>query len=249
MLNGISGVSATSPIFASGQSDGSSSEAVASSGYSPADGAADRTASGPNNTDMMRMPHKQAGAMSDVQQGEDNQELKSLLGDLINLLMQLLEQLKGSEGQGAVTPDGGGVLPENGTSGSAGGSNIPKPTEHIQTIELGGKQVTIGGDGTASAAEVQETADTMKRMYQTSPTFRGQIDSNQNASLEVSVGRRSDNTSWGNSDGRVFLNINNVSPTSNDTFEALVSHEVAHTQGHDHGSEMDSLEERVAAEA
>lgn len=255
MISGVSGGVNSQPLQSqtNAQMPSQTGSAV-SPGYQPANTAGASSPPGPNTTDQMGMPHQQSGALSNAQQGSDQSngadDIKGLLEQLLTLLSQLLEQLQSSGGgQGAVTPDGGGP-PVAESGGNGGGSdNIPKPTEHVQTINLGGKEVTIGGDGTASAQEVQQTADTMQRMYQTSPSFRQQIDGNQNASLEVSVGRRSDNTSWGNPDGRIFMNINNVSPTTNDTFESLVSHEIGHTQGMDHGSAMEALQERVAAEA
>lgn len=245
MISGISGASGTSPISTNDQSRMPSTATKPSTGYTPANLALERSTAGPNNTDQMSMPHQQSGALSDAQQGKDTSELQGLLEQLLNLLTQLMEQLESSGGgSGAVTPDGGGSLkPESGSG------NIPAPTEHVQTINLGGKQITIGGDGTASAQEVQQAAQTMQNMYQTSPSFRQQIDSNPNASLEVSIGRRGDNTSWGSTDGRVFLNINNVSPTGNDTFQSLVAHEVAHTQGIGHGSGIEALEDAAAAQA
>lgn len=132
----------------------------------------------------------------------------------------------------------------------AGDGQIPKPTEYKQSFDLGGKQVTIGGDGSASAAEVQQTKDTLTNLYENSGSFKQMLDSSPNESFEVSVGKRDDNMSWGNADGRVFMNINNIKPDSGDGFESLMGHELAHA-GVDmqHGAEMEQFEQTVAKEA
>ena len=144
--------------------------------------------------------------------------------------------------------ENGNVVAENNVA--AGDGEIPKPTEHKQSFELGGKQVTIGSDGSASAAETQQTKETLTDLYNNSDTFKQMIDSSPNEKLEVSVGKRDDNTSWGNSDGRVFMNINNIKPDSGDGFESLMAHEFAHA-GADmqHGAEMKQFEQTVAKEA
>ena len=56
--------------------------------------------------------------------------------------------------------------------------------------------------------------------------------------------------SWGNADGRVFMNINDITPGSSDNFQALTAHEFAHA-GIDleHGSEMERFERAVSQEA
>ena len=76
------------------------------------------------------------------------------------------------------------------------------------------------------------------------------IDSSPNDTFEVSVGRRSDNTSWANADGRVFMNINDISPDANDNFQSLTAHEFAHAGvNQQHGDEMRQFEQTVAKEA
>lgn len=203
----------------------------------------------------------QQPGQENTQQGDQQQLLKELLAMIQQIIQQLAKSINGEAGnsgpQGGSTPagEGGGIKPVDGggpggsTSGD-GGSKIPKPTEHIQQLNLGGKPVTIGGDGTASAAEVQSTAANIQNLYENSPTFRNMIDSSSDPSFEVSVGRRSDNTSWGNDNGRVFMNINSVPPTNNDTFQALLGHEFAHASvGMDHGPQIESVEDAVAREA
>ncbi|HPE62297.1 MAG TPA: hypothetical protein PLB10_18355 [Thiolinea sp.] len=186
---------------------------------------------------------------------------------LIQLLQQLLQMLQGGEPGGAADsasgtgkthggstagPDGG-VSPVTGSGpgGSAGSDElIPKPTEHIQTLNLGGKNVTVGGDGTSSAQEVAATANQVQHLYDNSPTFKNMIDNSSDPSFEVSVGRRSDNTSWGNTQGRVFMNINNVDPGNSDTFQSLMGHEFAHASvDMPHGSAIEQTQNAVAQEA
>ncbi|MCK5896544.1 MAG: hypothetical protein KAG20_07045 [Cocleimonas sp.] len=154
----------------------------------------------------------------------------------------------GKGGSESAKVENGKVVAENNVG--AGDEQIPKPTEHMQSFDLGGKQVTIGGDGTASATEVQETKDTLMNLYENSTTFKNMIDSSSNDNFEVSVGKRDDNMSWGNADGRIFMNVNNVTPGANDSFEALTAHEMAHAgAGMRHGAEMEKFEQTVAAEA
>ncbi len=144
--------------------------------------------------------------------------------------------------------ENGHIVAENNVA--AGDGQIPKPTEHKQSFELGGKQVTIGGDGSASAAEVQQTKDTLTNLYENSGSFKQMLDSSPNESFEVSVGKRDDNMSWGNADGRVFMNINNIKPDSGDGFESLMAHELAHAGVNmQHGTEMKQFEQTVAKEA
>lgn len=188
--------------------------------------------------------------------GQALSQIEEMLKLLVEMLQQVVEQMSGgaSSGdtggpQGAIAPDGGGAPIAEDTPPGGAGEKIPPPSEHVQTFNLGGKQVTIGGDGSANAQEVQQTAQTMQRMYETSPTFRQQIDGNPNDQLSVTVGKRADNTSWGHTNGSVYMNLNNIDPSSNDTFESIMSHEIAHTQGHGHGHEIESLESAVAAEA
>jgi hypothetical protein len=133
---------------------------------------------------------------------------------------------------------------------AAGDGQIPKPTEHKQSFELGGKQITVGGDGSASAAEVQQTKNTLTNLYENSNSFKEMIDSSPNESFDVSVGKRDDNMSWGNEDGRVFMNINSIDPNSGDNFESLMAHEMGHAgAGMEHGAAMKQFEEAVAKEA
>ncbi|MCK5918385.1 MAG: hypothetical protein KAG34_08160 [Cocleimonas sp.] len=148
----------------------------------------------------------------------------------------------------AAKVENGNIVAENNVA--AGNGEIPKPTEHKQSFELGGKQVTIGGDGSASAAEVQQTKETLTDLYNNSDTFKEMVDSSPNEKFEVSVGKRDDNMSWGNEDGRVFMNINNITPDSNDAFQSLMAHEMGHA-GADmqHGAEMKQFEQAVAKEA
>ena len=76
------------------------------------------------------------------------------------------------------------------------------------------------------------------------------IDNSSDPSFEVSVGRRDDNTSWGNTEGRVFMNINNISPGNSDSWQSLLSHEFAHASiDLGHGGEMEQLEKQAASEA
>ncbi len=144
--------------------------------------------------------------------------------------------------------ENGNIVAENNVA--AGDGQIPKPTEHKQSFELGGKQVTMGGDGSASAAEVQQTKETLTNLYNNSSSFKQMLDSSPNESFEVSVGKRDDNMSWGNADGRVFMNINNIKPDSGDGFESLMAHELAHAGVNmQHGDEMKQFEQTVAKEA
>ena len=191
------------------------------------------------------------------------QKLLSVLLALIAMLYDSKGEVKppsgapsGSDGgaPSGGSPNGSGGKIENnkvvGENVAKGDSQIPKPTEHLENFSLGNKQVTIGGDGSASAGEVQLTKQTMTDLYQNSPSFKSMIDSSPNESFEVSVGKRSDNMSWGNADGRVFMNVNDITPGSSDNFQALTAHEFAHA-GIDlgHGSEMQRFEQTVSQEA
>ena len=180
-------------------------------------------------------------------------KVKEMLTQVVQLLQQLMQQIGNPKGGSIAGPDGG-VNPVEGTgpggSVPAGDGTIPKPTEHIQEINLGGKTVTVGGDGTSSQAEVAETARSMEQMYQNSPTFKNMIDSSSDQSVEVTVGKRSDNTSWGASDGRIFMNTNNIAPGNSDAWQSLLAHEVAHASiDIGHGAEIESIEDKVAQEA
>lgn len=113
---------------------------------------------------------------------------------------------------------------------------IPPPKDFLQSFLLGNKTLTLGGDGTASETEVQALSKVVQDLYQKSSVFREMIDISSDTSFTLTVGRRDDNTSWGNTDGRVFMNINNISPSHSDTFQSLLAHEFAHASidiGHD----------------
>ncbi len=189
--------------------------------------------------------------------------MKELLTLLLELLSVLQDSKKGSGGEkkpndcdtssGTEVPNNkaakiknNNVVPEN----NSVSGQIPKPIEHMQSADLGGKQVIIGGDGTASASEVAQTKNELVKLYENSPSFKNMIDQSPNQSFEMSVGKRSDNMSWGNADGRVFMNINNILPDSSDNFQALTAHEFAHAGvGMDHGNTMQNFEKRVYQEA
>lgn len=213
-----------------------------------------------------------SGGPSNQASGQKNgtndklQEMQELIAEILQRLLEILKSMGGSDNgqtgqaeqgqsKGGSTPngEGGGINPVegNGPGGSAGSDQlIPPPQEHIQNLNLGGKQVTVGGDGTASAEEVQATASNIQNLYDNSPTFRNMIDTSSDPSFEVSVGRRSDNTSWGNTQGRVFMNINNTAPSNSDTFQSLLAHEFAHASiDLGHGSQMQQVENAVAQEA
>lgn len=200
----------------------------------------------------------------------DDPKTKEMLAQVLQLVQQLLEKVESSEpgnnkGGSTASPNGGvnpvegagsgGGADNQGSGGNGGsGSNerIPPPSENIQQLNLGGKTVTVGGDGTgtASAEEVAKTAQSIEHMYQNSPTFKDMIDNSSDPSFEVSVGRRDDNTSWGNTEGRVFMNINNIDPGNSDSWQSLLSHEFAHASiDLGHGAEMENLEQRAAREA
>lgn len=192
--------------------------------------------------------------------GQSMEQLTSMLQQLIQQLLALLkggaEGGGGAEGKthgGSSVGEGGGVksVEGTGTGGSAGSSElIPPPTEHLQTLNLGGKPVTVGGDGSSSAAEVAATAGNIQNLYDNSPSFRNMIDSSSDPSFDVTVGKRPDNTSWGNTQGRVFMNLNNVAPTNSDQFQSLLGHEFAHASiDLGHGSSMEKMQDAVAQEA
>ena len=184
---------------------------------------------------------------------------------LMNSLRQLIEQLDeilgqlGSSQKSGIVDDTGGVRGEDGPGDGGDGSTplstpqgpserIPDPTENVRTFELGGKTMTMGSDGTATKAEVDQAEAEVKQMYENSPSFRETINSADTNDLTMTLGKRGDNTSWGGG-GRVFLNLNNVSP-SGDTFQELVGHEWGHAAGGlGHGPELEALEERVRNEA
>ncbi|MEZ5535001.1 MAG: hypothetical protein R3F02_05185 [Thiolinea sp.] len=195
-------------------------------------------------------------------QQKDSQDTDQLLQQILQILQLLLKSINNQPGAGAdaekprggsISDNGNGVQPVQG--GGKGGSSgadqlIPPPSEHIQQLNLGGKPVTVGGDGSSSASEVAATASNIENLYNNSSTFRNMIDTSSDPSFEVSVGRRSDNTSWGNTEGRVFMNINNIAPTNSDNFQSLLGHEFAHASiDLGHGGQMEQVQQAVAQEA
>ncbi|MGF1548104.1 MAG: hypothetical protein ACFCUG_12340 [Thiotrichales bacterium] len=207
--------------------------------------------------------------------GADQSGIQALLEQLVQLLQQLLQALGGQSdtGSGAESasgsnssagapaaqagesgkPRGGSVSDGEGTGvrSALGNSNIPPPVDNLQSVQLGGKTLTVGGDGTgtASASEVSQTAASIQNLYANSPSFKQMIDSSPHQTLEVSVGRRADNTSWGGG-GSVYMNLNNIAPGNSDTFQELLAHEFAHAAvDMRHGSEQEALQDQIAAEA
>lgn len=204
--------------------------------------------------------HTFENAMQD--NNKPSSDLESLIAQITALLQKLLAAISGQppsseqaddKSRGGSIPQGeNSVSPVNGsgTGGSASNDLIPQPTEHLQTLNLGGKNVVVGGDGTASAAEVQATAQSIQTLYNNSPTFKNMIDNSTDPSFDVSVGRRSDNTSWGNTQGKIFMNINNIAPGNSDSYQSLLGHEFAHASiDLGHGSQMEQIERAVASEA
>jgi len=178
--------------------------------------------------------------------------------ELIQQLSQLVEAMSckccgKSRGASSIGSDGT-LRPVEGAGGPLGGTQgpsdkIPDPTKNVREVALGDKTMTIGSDGSASAAEVDAAAKELQRMYDVSPTFRDSIDGAGADELTVTLGRRGDNTSWGGG-GRVFLNLNNISAGNNDRFQGIVGHEFAHAaDGLGHGPELDAIEDKVRAEA
>ncbi len=202
------------------------------------------------------------------QNSNQNDLLKSVL-QVVKLILELLVKQDGnnnntnsptsqpSQGKtsGGSTPAEGGSgikwVEGSGVGGSAGKNElIPPPTKDVQTFDLGSKKLTIGSDGSADANEVAKTADSIKHLYDNSSTFRNMIDSSSDPSFAVTVGKRSDNTSWGNTLGKVFVNTNNIAPSNEDNFQALLGHEFAHASiDLGHGAEMKKIESAVAQEA
>ncbi|MGB1010869.1 MAG: hypothetical protein ACPGVP_14200 [Thiolinea sp.] len=203
--------------------------------------------------------HQHKDNLSGNNAGIDNSQLKDLLMQILKLVQEMLGQVSNESGSGktsggSTAGPGESVKPVsgNGPGGSAenGSNKIPEPTEHLQQLNLGGKAVTVGGDGSSSAEEVAATAQSIEHMYQNSPTFKNMIDNSADPSFDVSVGRRDDNTSWGNSEGRVFMNINNIAPGNNDSFQGLLAHEFAHASiDIGHGAQMEQIQDAAAKEA
>lgn len=181
-------------------------------------------------------------------------QMKELIQQLAQLIQAMSDKSGGkSKGASSIGTDGQ-VRSVGGPGGSLGGTQgpsdkIPDPTQNVREVTLGGKTMTIGSDGSASRAEVDAAATELQRMYDASPTFRESIDGAGAEKLTVTIGRRGDNTSWGGG-GRVFLNLNNITAGNNDRFQGIVGHEFAHAaDGLGHGAELDSIEDRVRAEA
>ncbi len=201
-------------------------------------------------------------AMSDDSENPNGSD-SSLSGEQIEkilmMLIKLLTMLIGGKLDDETSGDtdstsnpakvqDGKIVNENKVA--AGDGQIPKPSEHLQDFNLGGKQVTLGGDGSASASEVGQTKDTLTDLYANSTSFKNMLDSSPNDSFEVSVGRKNDDMSWANADGRVFMNINDITLGSNDSFQALTAHEFAHAGvDQQHGEAMKQFEQKVAQEA
>ena len=212
------------------------------------------------NNGMQTADHNGSAAepAAQPQDPQSTQQLLQLITQILQLLLKSIDDSsetgcdQGKARGGSVT-DGNGVQPvQGGGKGGSAGSDqlIPPPSEHIQQLNLGGKPVTVGGDGSSSAAEVAATANNIEDLYNNSPTFRNMIDTSSDPSFEVSVGRRSDNTSWGNTEGRVFMNINNIAPTNSDNFQSLLGHEFAHASiDLGHGGQMEQVQQAVAQEA
>jgi len=181
--------------------------------------------------------------------------------ELVQQLAQLIQAMKGGNSKGAssIGADGRTRSVEtgdgdhsghnhSGLGGTQGPSDrIPDPSSNVREVKLGDKTMTIGSDGSASKTEVDRAEAELKRMYETSPTFKETVN-DADGDLTVTLGRRGDNTSWGGG-GRVFLNLNNISAGANDRFQGIVGHEFAHAAGLPHGAELDSIEDSVRREA
>ncbi len=181
-------------------------------------------------------------------------QMKELIQQLAQLIQAMSSKGGKISGASSVGADGRTKSVEgtgaNGLGGTQGPSErIPDPTQNVREVQLGNKTMTIGSDGSASAAEVDTAATELQRMYDSSPTFRQTIDNAGSEQLTVTLGRRGDNTSWGGG-GRVFLNLNNIDAGNNDRFQGIVGHEFAHAaSGLGHGAELDGIEDRVRSEA
>lgn len=178
-------------------------------------------------------------------QGKDAkmEEVLEMLQQLIQQLLQSLKEdnkktadtndktandkpssAKPSQGSDAANGANGGVQAGgNGAEGSSSAANdkIPPATEHIQQLNLGGKPVSVGGDGTASAEEVFATAANIQHLYDNNPAFKEMIDKSGDNQLEITVGRNTENSSWDSDNGRVFLNMNQVAPSNSNTYQDL----------------------------
>ncbi len=203
-----------------------------------------------------------------VTAGNNTQQEKELMLMIMQIVKALIAMLKPetketnntsnyklSGGSPAPTDSSNPVKTANtppspsGVSKTASNSKIPEATENIQNFQLGGKNISVGSDGTASATEVEETVQSIKHAYQNSPTFQNMIDKSSDPSFAVTVGKRSDNTSWGNTGGKIFMNLSNIKASNDDTFQALLAHEFAHASiDLKHGAEMKRIEKAVAKE-
>ena len=200
-----------------------------------------------------------------------SEKLEEILPALLEIIQKLVEMLAASAnsasessseegsggGESGAAPATGGSVPEgsnsvvsNDSPESSSSEKIPPITEHKETFSLGGKEVNIGGDGTASAAEVKSTGDSIKHLYENSDTFKSMIDDSSDPKFDVSVGKREDNLSWGSSKGAVFMNLNNIEASNSDRFQELLGHEFGHASiDLKHGAEMERTAAAVAAEA
>ncbi|MGF1642096.1 MAG: hypothetical protein ACFCUJ_00520 [Thiotrichales bacterium] len=236
-----------------------------SSRRTPVGGSADPQSVAQFNAEVGQSQGKGKAADAGATDPAKSGDAKAMLEQILQLLQQLLQALGGkaatesnasapsSSASKSSPPRGGSVSDGDGTGVRSvlGNSNIPPPVDNLQSVQLGGKTLTVGGDGsgTASAAEVSQTAASIENLYANSPSFKQMIDSSPHQNLEVSVGRRADNTSWGGG-GSVFMNLNNIAAGNSDTFQELLAHEFAHAAiDMQHGSEQDVLQDRIAAEA
>lgn len=156
--------------------------------------------------------------------------------ELLPVLLQLLQQLIGMlQNEMAGGASGGGSSPELGRLGvpTADGATtpnrsvegVPEVSAHAQTIQLGNKTVTVGSDGTASAAEAQNAAARLQQMYNTSPTFRATIDNSPHQNMEMSVGHGGNSPSLGAIGGNnAYINLDQV--RDGDDLPKLIAHEL-----------------------
>ena len=222
--------------------------------------------SGMTPTSMTGASAPAGGATQTADMAQALEGIVTQMKELIQQLAQLIQSMS-NKGGGGGQINGASSVGEDGSTKSVDGAGasgpgasglggsqgpsarIPAPTENVRDIQLGSKTMTIGSDGSASAAEVDSAAAEMQRMYDSSPTFRQTIDNAGSEKLTVTLGRRGDNTSWGGG-GRVFLNLNNIEAGNNDRFQGIVGHEFAHAaSGLGHGAALDAIESRVRSEA
>lgn len=190
------------------------------------------------------------------------EQLEEILPALIQIIQKLVEMIAASsasesdDGEESDSSDAGSVpignnsVVSNDVPSSSSNEKIPPITEHIQSFSLGEKEITIGGDGNASAAEVKSTADSIKHLYENSDTFKSMIDDSSDPKFDVTVGKREDNLSWGSTKGAIFMNLNNIGADNSDRFQELLGHEFAHASiDLGHGAQMERTAAAVAAEA